>query len=221
MLFFSHAYRLDVLRDQCSWGEIYHPCKNGSDYCIWDTDFCNGIANCPDGGDEDLEFCNERATFSSLATIDCKKKGVYNLDIVIKAVKCDNKVECENNEDENDCSLPDSLLLEIVAIVVVFTSISALIMWKLTKSQYKPCEKYEELSEDDFEKLHGTDALRPKMQRIQHSADHKTYLKRYILMEMNLHLGIESETICCIKVSISPTLCFRTLKREIFCFRIL
>ena len=44
----------------------------------------DGIANCPNGEDQSLSECS--ATYSSLATVECSKINIYNLNITIKAV---------------------------------------------------------------------------------------------------------------------------------------
>ena len=62
------------MRDQlefiCEEDEFYNPipCVSNPSFCAYGSDVCDGVANCPNGDDEELETCYESGAFSDLAS---------------------------------------------------------------------------------------------------------------------------------------------------------
>ena len=134
ILFVSYCYSLDKrisqLEAQCTFSST-KPCDTEGRFCSYEYQVCDGVANCFNAEDEELETCMDKNIFSELATIECLKADIKNLNITIKAVKCDGKVECQDGIDEDQCSLPDIILIIILANLVLFNLILAALIWKL------------------------------------------------------------------------------------------
>ena len=174
-------------------------CGNETNFCTYGYLVCDGEANCPNGEDEDLETCIEKGTFSELATVACPKKNIYNGTIWIKAVPCDGNYECKNDQDEQNCSMPDFVPIVILGIIIIVLEFWAFILWKYTTESL--IRKNQMITLDDLESLHGTDILKNKMFEIQSFEDANNINSRLIEVEMKIHDGVKSEDICCIKVS--------------------
>ena len=197
---FSHTQRIDQLEYNCNTSSAYLPCGADSNYCVYAEDFCNGIANCPNGKDEDLDLCESQGVFSDLATIDCKKKDVFNLDIRVKAVKCDNVIECASGEDEAHCSIPDSLSVILWVIVTILTFLTALLMWHFTTMDLEQVNIPENMTDEDFKIHHGLSSMSEIAKHMQSSTKAKVFNQWLIRMEMDHHNGLKGETVCCLKV---------------------
>ena len=160
---------------------------------------CDGVANCPNGDDEELEMCNDIGVFSDLATFECEKKDVYNVTIMINAVLCDGNFECKDGKDENNCSLPDYVLIVSLVIVIISFGIFGYVLWKA--NSFILTKKHQMSTLPDFEMLHGTETLKETMFHAQ-SLDNFEHIKSiFIDVEIKKHNGILSEMVCCIKVS--------------------
>ena len=168
-------------------------------FCVDGINMCDGIANCPNGDDEDLDTCFEKGAFSELATIDCDKKNVYNTTIRIWAVPCDDIYECAYDDDEKNCSLPDSILIITLGIIILIFGILSYCLWKatifsLTKKKQMP-------TLPDFAMLHGTDTLKEIMFQAQSLESFESINSAFVDVEIKTHHGVLSEMVCCIKVS--------------------
>ena len=170
--------------------------------CTTELRVCDGIANCPLGQDEDFELCERKDKFSEFATVRCTKKDVYNLNITIKAVKCDGKIECQSREDEDQCTLPDHLLLIVLCIIGLISTILAILIWKLTTCNLQRIDH----DADDiqylfkhFHQLHQTDHLKSLMKRMQGNDNAKSINLQFIQIEEKLHDGQWSQLVCCMK----------------------
>ena len=194
---FSRLEREVQLRAKCLHGGSVE-CAKDSEFCSYNSEVCDGTANCPDGEDELFDNC--KTYFPPLATIECLKKDAYNINITIKAFKCDGIVACEFGEDEAHCSLPDYYLLIALPIVAIFNSVIALIMWRSTIKYLPPINQKQELSEEELETKHDTISLKTIMNEAQGSTERKILNNRFLQMEMKKHDGQCSETICCTKV---------------------
>ena len=129
--------------------------------------------------------------------MNCTKKDTYNVDIFIKAVKCDGIKECQNDEDENECSLPDYLLIVILIIIVILNGFMAYLLKKWTISKLEPI-----VENQDFELIHGVEEIASKLKQVQSDTDIARHInEEFIEMEIAYHYGNCSETILCIKVS--------------------
>ena len=196
-VFFSASDRKNQLEWQCQSAKTPVKCSDNSSFCIYDWKECDGVANCPGAEDELLSKCIERRKFSSLATVNCTKKDTYNVDIFIKAVKCDGIKECQNDEDEKECSLPDYLLIVILIIIVILNGFMAYLLKKWTISKLEPI-----LQNQDFELIHGVEEIASKLKQVQSDTDISRQInEEFIEMEIAYHYGSCSETILCIKVS--------------------
>ena len=193
----------DELESICDYEEedFYRPvpCGINSNFCTLAADVCDGVANCPNGEDEDVETCLERGSFSELATIECDKKNIYNLTIRIWAVPCDGNYECAYDDDEKDCSLPDSILVITLGIIIVIFVILGYCLWEaaiiaLTK-------KKQMATLPDFEMLHGTEALKETMFHALSLENFEQIKSIFVDVEIKKHHGALSEVVCCIKVS--------------------
>ena len=193
------------MRDQlefiCTLDEDYNPtpCASNPSFCAYGYTVCDGVANCPNGDDEDLETCLERGEFSTLATFECDKKNVYNITIRTMAVPCDGNYECAYDGDEKDCSLPDSILIKTLGTIIIIFGILGYIWWKaailaLTKKKQIP-------TLPDLAMLHGTEALKETMFQAQSLESFERINSAFVDVEMKIHNGVLSEIVCCIKVS--------------------
>lgn len=191
------------LEAQCDLHDSFLPCGNETTFCVSSSQFCNGIANCPNGQDENFTYCDSQNAFSPIATIRCKKKDVYN--VWTKAVKCNNIIECVSEEDENECSLPGYVLILILTTVLVFISLCAFLLWHWTVRHLPKLEPCQRLSEDDFDILHGSDMFKTKLHQLQNSKNAKDFNQKLIRMEMKRHNGLKCETVCCLKNSLDST----------------
>ena len=168
-------------------------------FCVDGINMCDGIANCPNGDDEDLDTCFEKGAFSELATIDCDKKNVYNGTIRIRSVPCDGIYECAYDDDEKNCSLPDSILIITLGLIILIFGILGYCLWEatiiaLTKKKQLP-------TLPDFEMLHGTETLKETMFHAQSLENFELIKSIFVDVEMKKHNGVLSEVVCCIKVS--------------------
>ena len=160
---------------------------------------CDGVANCPQGEDERLEECLRREAFSDLATIECPQKDIYNVTITIRAVPCDGNYECQNNEDEQNCSLPDYILIVPLVTIMTILAIIGYVLWKSTTVAFTKKTPKASLP-SDLELLHGTEALREVMFQAQSLDNSKAMNSEFIDAEMKIHNEVLSEVVCCIKV---------------------
>ena len=198
---FSRSKRISQLEDQCAFLST-KPCDTEGRFCSYEYQFCDGVANCFNAEDEELETCMEKNIFSELATIECLKADIKNLNITIKAVKCDGKVECQGGIDEDQCSLPDIILIIILANLVIFNVILAALLWKLiTKDLECLTDNNYLLTSTELGNLHGSNHLKTVLFQMQNSNNVELLHKRFYDMEMEKHEGNQSEVICCIKVS--------------------
>ena len=176
------------------------PCGNNSSFCTVDSYVCNGVANCPNGEDEELEICMNREVFSEMASIKCDKKNIYNVTIKIKAVPCDGMYECENDTDEKNCSLPDYVLIVILVLITITFGIFGYLLWKTITDSFISTKKDQMQTLPDFELLHGRDSLQQTMFHAQGLDNCKQINTAFVDEEMKVHNGVMSEIVCCIKV---------------------
>ena len=182
-------------------GGLYNPqpCGSNSNFCTYDTYMCDGVANCPNGEDEDLDTCVKRGLFSEMASIDCDKKDVYNVTIKIRAVPCDGIYECENDMDEKNCSLPDYVLIVILVPFTICLGIFGYLLWK--KNSFTSTKKDQMPTLPDFDLLHGKESLAQTMFHAQSLDNFEQINTAFVDGEMKIHNGVLSELVCCIKVS--------------------
>ena len=167
--------------------------------CAYDYQVCDGVANCPQGEDESLEECLGREAFSDLATIECPKKDIYNVTITIRAVPCDGNQECKNNEDEQNCSLPDYILLVPLVTIMTILAIIGYFLWKSTTVAFTMKNPKATLPLD-LELLHGTETLREMIFQAQSLENSEEINSEFINAEVKIHNEVLSEVVCCIKV---------------------
>ena len=194
----------DLIRGQLEWQcreTAYDPfpCGNESKYCAYRQQVCDGVANCPEGEDEALDLCVEEGGFSGSAIIECPKKNIYNVTLWIKAVPCDGVVECENDEDEQYCSLNDYILILIMGVFIIIFGGLAFILWTAIGILY--AKKKPTLILLDFNSLHGTDALKETMFQAIGTINFEDMKTELIDVELDIHEGVHSEVVCCLKVS--------------------
>ena len=101
---FSRSKRISQLEDQCAFLST-KPCDTEGRFCSYEYQFCDGVANCFNAEDEELETCMEKNIFSELATIECLKADVENLDISI-----DGKPRCSTCLNRT-CSSTETALI--------------------------------------------------------------------------------------------------------------
>ena len=135
-----------------------------------------------------------------MATIECQKKNVYNVTITIKAIPCDGVYECQDDEDENNCSLPDFILIVALVVITIAFGTLGFLSWEST-IQNLPV-KSSSTAMHNLETLHGTDSLRKAMFQAQTLHNVESINSELINVEMKVHHGVMSEVVCCIKVII-------------------
>ena len=194
----SRTERLDQLNSICTSHTLPRHCTLDKDECIYPEQWCDGIANCRNGEDEDFEEC--KYYFSPLASITCQKKDIYNVNITIRAVMCNNITECENGEDEEGCFLEENVSTSFLMSLIPICSLITLIMWKLTVRNLKPV-RLGSIHLKNLGMKHQSKELKTYMHQIQHSRYSKSINQGFIKMELKWHNGLTNETICCIKVS--------------------
>ena len=93
---------------------------------------CNGIPEKEDGSDEDFKKC--KSHFPPSATVPCFKKDMGNkMSIKILAIPCNNKAECEKNEDEENCNQGTAPVATSLGIGLIVTLVVAGIVIVRTK----------------------------------------------------------------------------------------
>ena len=191
----------DELEIICGLGGLSdpQPCGSNSSLCTPNAYMCNGIANCPNGEDEDLDTCVKRGAFSEMASIECDKKDVYNVTIKIRAVPCDGIYECENDMDEKNCSLPDYVLIVILVPITICLGIFGYLLWK--KNSFISTKKDQMPTLPDFDLLHGKESLAQTMFHAQSLDNFEQINIAFVDGEMKMHSRVLSELVCCIKVS--------------------
>ena len=147
-----------------------------------------------------METCIKRGVFSDLATLRCPKKNIYNGTIWILAVPCDGNYECYNDQDEQNCSIPDFVSIVILGTIMLISGFGALALWKSTTEILMGKNQMEILEE--LENLHGSDSLKAKMFEMQSYESANSINSRLVEVEMKIHEGVKSEVVCCIKVRI-------------------
>ena len=81
---------------------------------------CDGIPQCPNGSDEDLDRCLKYFPANTPSDLECDAADIYNNKTVrIKAVRCDRVVECKDNLDEKDCKVDKSILILTIGLGLV------------------------------------------------------------------------------------------------------
>ena len=188
----------DELESFCDYGDAV-PCGSNPSFCTPASYVCDGVANCPNGEDEDFETCVENGAFPELATIDCDKKNVYNVTIRIRSVPCDGNYECAYDDDEKNCSLPDSILIITLGIIIPILGTLGYCLWKAAILGLTT--KKEMSTPPDLAILHGTEALKETMFHAQSLENFEHIKSIFVDMEMKKHNGVLSEVVCCIKVS--------------------
>ena len=175
-----------------------------SSWCIYESEACDGIANCPYGDDEKLEDCEESGKFSDLATVTCLARDIFNSNITIKAVKCDNVIECKSGEDESFCSIPEYISLISLIVIFMATCTLTLLLWKFIVRSLEISHPPLFISQEELKLLHQTYKLKEVMHEAQKSEKSKSINDSYVQMEIKTHDGLSSETLCCIKNSLDP-----------------
>ena len=192
----------EELKSVCHYYDVYDPvrCRSNPSFCTPEAKMCDGVANCPNGDDEDLKVCLELGLFSDLATFECEKKDVYNVTIMINAILCDGIAECRDEEDEKNCSFPDYILIVSLTTIIVSFVIFGYLLWK-TNSLTLTNNKQIPTSLPNFEMLHGTATLKEAMFHAQSLENFEHIKSIFVDVEMKKHNGVLSEVVCCIKVS--------------------
>ena len=191
----------DELESICDHTDDFYqsvPCSNNPSFCTPAAYVCDGVANCPNGEDEDYETCVEKGAFSELATIDCDKKNVYNVTIRIRSVPCDGNYECAYDDDEKDCSLPDSILIITLGIIILIFGILGYCLWKATIIAL--AKKKQNTTLPDFLMLHGSETLKETMFHAQSLENFEHIKSIFVDVEMKKHNGVLNEVVCCVKV---------------------
>ena len=194
------------IRSQLEWqcGQPINPFRCGdTSFCVYGSEKCNGIANCPEGEDEDFDMCKDEGVFSDLATIECYKANIYNVSIKIKAVPCNGINECEHDLDELNCSLPDLVFIISLGVMLMIVSIMTIRVKKSTMSRLVSKPNNQTIPLHEFESLHGTVDLKNKMFQVQMLGIFEDVILQFVNAEMKVHGNVDSEIVCCIKVSIS------------------
>ena len=96
--------------------------------CIPIANLCDGIPQCPNGSDEDLDRCLEYFPANTASDLTCDAVDIYNnKSVQIKAVRCDGVVECKDSIDEKDCKVDKNILLVTISLGLVILLILAIL----------------------------------------------------------------------------------------------
>ena len=157
-----------VLKQNCFETGIFLCNEGDRNECIPNVQTCDGIPQCSNGRDEDLDLCR-RSSFPPTATKECLKPDVYNLDIKILAVPCNRIEECSNGEDEADCKLQWHItFVVLLAGFLVIVAISVYMLYTATLEDYEEEVNFEELlREHGFESKHTISYL-TMLQSVEH-----------------------------------------------------
>ena len=120
---------------------------------LWDL--CDGVANCPEGEDEDFEACKRKGAFPTTATHECQSKWV-NDDVTVRilATRCNGVEECKDGSDEIDCGDSKLVLgLVIASCFVAFLSITSLIIIRAKVQKIDHCVDFERSNNEELEAL--------------------------------------------------------------------
>ena len=197
--FSSQRQRESQLAYNCkNYADTFNCNESSTSFCIRGQQKCDGIANCPNGEDESLSLCS--AMYSSLATIECKKDNIYNVNVMIKAVPCNGIIECGDGKDESSCSMPDFIEIAIFLAIVAITFAATIVMKRRTVKNLQTLDRNQTLTKEDFMTMHGTEELKTKMLQIQSCESSKKTNQQFALWEIDQHSGNTNETVLCIKV---------------------
>ena len=122
------------------------------------------------------------------------------MDVVIKAVPCDGKIECQDGRDESFCSLEGYIEIIILLAIVVIIIAANFVMKRAIRKNCQSIDQNQTLTKDDFLTLHGTEELKTRIQQIQSFESSKNIFQQFALWEIDQHGGNTNETVLCIKV---------------------
>ena len=162
----------------------------------------------------------DRGTFSEEATFTCEKRDVYNVTIWINAIPCNGIGDCIWDKDELDCSLPNFILIVILAISITICGVFGFFLWQgitFVLPRKKNIHDW-----PDFDSLHESDVLKETMFHAQTLENYQDFNSKMVEMEMKMHDKNISEVVCCIKVKFSyaTLILFLTKFLSYFCHRI-
>ena len=194
----------------CTFSVSINPytCKSNSSICLFDWEVCDGIPQCPDGSDEDLEHCSQY--FPPSATISCSKVGIGNdMDVPILAIPCNNIVECSDGIDEENCGFENWILgIALGAGLLIITIISTLMVSLIELNDYSQTIDLKEVSENE-------NAIEVRNLVIQlQQTDHELYNKIYFEMVLDQFQANYSQTLNYCKEMLGPSV-IKTLLADV------
>ena len=129
-LIFTVQYTCDSILDwpvkSCA-TEYMHSNGVSLQLCIKEYQVCDGVPQCHDLSDEDVDVCSEY--FSTYAMDSaCEAVNIFNnVTIYTKPIRCNGIIECRDQSDEANCKVDNVYLNAVIVIaLILLLAISAL-----------------------------------------------------------------------------------------------
>ena len=177
---------------------LTHSCKTNSTLCVLDEEVCDGIPQCPDGSDEDLDTCKD--FFPPSATVKCSKVGIENrMSVPILAIPCNSIIECVDGIDEEHCGYENWIAGITLGVGLLFITIVSTIVVSLT-------ELYNTETVDLDKAIQELDEIQIRNLVVQSQPiDHEVYNKKYFQMTLDKFEGNYSQALNYCKDMLGPS----------------
>ena len=120
---------------------VTDPSGESVELCIPNLIFCDGVPDCPDLSDEDLNLCSQYFPSNAMDT-SCEAADIYNhKTIYIRPMRCNGIPECKDGSDEENCNVENDIIDATIVVVLVFLCvISALAVASVDVNTKEKCK---------------------------------------------------------------------------------